>query len=174
MPSQGETRADFLDRCMSDPEANSSFPDSDQRYAFCNSQWDNRKRMVLDLTDIEDGLADVRKQTETIRSDMSRQANDALKETMAIKESIRKLPHAEIIERINKAIETILGKDYKPVLNVTVDNSEVAKEMKQGNDEIIVLLTEIKDRLGKRATGFTFERDQQGFIKSPIKITYAG
>lgn len=39
-PIKGENKNDFIDRCMGDPEANNSFPDSKQRYAFCNSQWD--------------------------------------------------------------------------------------------------------------------------------------
>lgn len=41
-PSQGETRDDFLNRCMADGEANEDFPDPAQRYAFCLSQWENR------------------------------------------------------------------------------------------------------------------------------------
>lgn len=39
-PRQGETKQAFLDRCMADEEANDDFPESDQRFAFCNSQWE--------------------------------------------------------------------------------------------------------------------------------------
>lgn len=42
-PNKGESREDFLSRCMGDSEANASFPDEQQRYAFCNSQWDSAK-----------------------------------------------------------------------------------------------------------------------------------
>ena len=42
-PLDYENREDFLDRCMGDAESNTDFPDTDQRFAFCNSQWDNRK-----------------------------------------------------------------------------------------------------------------------------------
>ena len=38
-PSAGETRDEFLDRCMSDAEAVADFPDADQRFAVCNSLW---------------------------------------------------------------------------------------------------------------------------------------
>lgn len=43
-PLMNENRDEFLDRCMIDAEAQSDFPDNDQRYAFCNSQWDNRNK----------------------------------------------------------------------------------------------------------------------------------
>ncbi len=43
-PNEYESREDFLDRCMSDDESNSDFPDNRQRYAFCNSQWENKKQ----------------------------------------------------------------------------------------------------------------------------------
>ena len=43
-PLSNENRDEFLDRCMIDAEAQSDFPDNDQRYAFCNSQWDNRNK----------------------------------------------------------------------------------------------------------------------------------
>ena len=39
-PGENETRADFLDRCMGDDEAVSTFPRADQRAAFCHSQYD--------------------------------------------------------------------------------------------------------------------------------------
>jgi len=43
-PNENENRDEFLDRCMTDPEAMTDFADSDQRYAFCNSQWDNKDK----------------------------------------------------------------------------------------------------------------------------------
>lgn len=46
-PNKGESRQDFLSRCMGDSEANASFPDEQQRYAFCNSQWDSAKTVPL-------------------------------------------------------------------------------------------------------------------------------
>lgn len=43
-PNYNENRNQFLNRCMSDAESMSDFPSNDQRYAFCNSQWDNRNK----------------------------------------------------------------------------------------------------------------------------------
>ena len=43
-PRDDETREDFLDRCMGDDEAVSDFPDRDQRFAFCNSQWEQDEK----------------------------------------------------------------------------------------------------------------------------------
>lgn len=39
-PRSGEGRQDFLDRCMGDPEARRTAPSSEQRYAFCNSLYE--------------------------------------------------------------------------------------------------------------------------------------
>ena len=44
-PAAGESRDDFLDRCMSDAEAVADYPDSDQRFAVCVSMWEGEKRM---------------------------------------------------------------------------------------------------------------------------------
>jgi hypothetical protein len=38
-PNKGESRKDFIQRCMSSQEANKDFPDRRQRYAFCISQF---------------------------------------------------------------------------------------------------------------------------------------
>lgn len=42
-PKPTESKDEFIKRCMGDSEANHSFPDSEQRYAFCQSQWDEDK-----------------------------------------------------------------------------------------------------------------------------------
>lgn len=44
-PTQGESRDEFIDRCMGDPEALEDFPNNDQRFAFCNSEWERNKDM---------------------------------------------------------------------------------------------------------------------------------
>ena len=38
-PKKNEDKAAYLKRCMSSDKANSDFPDSAQRYAFCQSEW---------------------------------------------------------------------------------------------------------------------------------------
>jgi len=42
-PKDGEKKKDFLDRCMSDEVMNEDYPDKDQRFAICNSIWDERE-----------------------------------------------------------------------------------------------------------------------------------
>ena len=42
-PKPNEQKDEFIKRCMGDSEANNSFPDANQRYAFCQSQWDESK-----------------------------------------------------------------------------------------------------------------------------------
>lgn len=41
-PGTSETEDEFISRCMSDDEASSDFPDEDQRFAFCMSQWEGK------------------------------------------------------------------------------------------------------------------------------------
>jgi hypothetical protein len=38
-PKSDESRKEFMERCMADPESTSVFPDASQRYAVCNSVW---------------------------------------------------------------------------------------------------------------------------------------
>jgi len=45
-PKTGESKDDFLDRCMGDDKMNSEYPDSDQRYAVCNSLWDQEDKSM--------------------------------------------------------------------------------------------------------------------------------
>ena len=68
-PSLGESRDEFVSRCMSDDKVNSEFPDSNQRVAVCNSQFEGGKMSEeqIDLeeyiddqeTKVEDGTLDV-------------------------------------------------------------------------------------------------------------------
>jgi HK97 family phage prohead protease len=41
-PQDGESRDDFIERCMGDQEAVDDFPDHSQRFAVCNSLWNQR------------------------------------------------------------------------------------------------------------------------------------
>ena len=43
-PHSDENRREFLDRCMGDDHAVSKFPDASQRYAVCNSIWDESSK----------------------------------------------------------------------------------------------------------------------------------
>lgn len=41
-PNPNETEGDYMNRCMSDEEMKRKHPDQDERYAVCQSFWDNR------------------------------------------------------------------------------------------------------------------------------------
>jgi len=43
-PKTNESKSDFLDRCMGDSVANKEFPDEKQRFAMCNSQWEEESK----------------------------------------------------------------------------------------------------------------------------------
>ena len=42
-PTADETREEFIDRCMSDAEAVSDYPEADQRFAVCNAFWEEKQ-----------------------------------------------------------------------------------------------------------------------------------
>lgn len=42
-PVSSETRTDFLGRCMANDTMRAEYPDRDQRYAVCESQWSEPK-----------------------------------------------------------------------------------------------------------------------------------
>ena len=41
-PRPGESRSEFLTRCMDDPVARSEFEEPEQRLAVCITQWEDR------------------------------------------------------------------------------------------------------------------------------------
>lgn len=43
IPNNKETHDEWIQRCMSDLESIDSFPDEKQRFAFCESRWENEK-----------------------------------------------------------------------------------------------------------------------------------
>jgi HK97 family phage prohead protease len=62
-PKKNETHDDFIKRCMSDEVMKSEYGDNDQRFAVCQSQWDNSRstnieRRVMPLEDVELRITD--------------------------------------------------------------------------------------------------------------------
>lgn len=53
-PSLGEDRDDFISRCMGDDRVVQEFPDSDQRVAVCNSQFEGGKMTQETQVDLEE------------------------------------------------------------------------------------------------------------------------
>lgn len=48
-PRDGESKEDFLKRCMGNDTMVSEYSNIDQRYAICNTQWRNRGRHNMDM-----------------------------------------------------------------------------------------------------------------------------
>lgn len=53
-PKTNETRSQFIGRCMSDEEARGDFPSRAQRYAFCNSVWEQSKKKKSEKAEKDD------------------------------------------------------------------------------------------------------------------------
>ena len=50
-PRSNESESSFIQRCMTDSEANRDFPDSQQRVAFCYSVWEQSQKFVQHKTE---------------------------------------------------------------------------------------------------------------------------
>lgn len=48
-PNDGETKSDFMDRCMGDDVMVSEYPDEDQRYKVCEKQWDENRGGIMEI-----------------------------------------------------------------------------------------------------------------------------
>ena len=44
-PKNNESKDDFIERCMGDDVMNSEYPDNDQRFGICQTQWKEKKQM---------------------------------------------------------------------------------------------------------------------------------
>lgn len=45
-PIKDERKVDYLPRCMGNKTMNDDYPNTDQRYAICQSTWDKNKAMA--------------------------------------------------------------------------------------------------------------------------------
>jgi hypothetical protein len=49
IPDKGETKKEFINRCMGDSTMLNEYPDNPQRYAVCESQWDSNKEETMNM-----------------------------------------------------------------------------------------------------------------------------
>ena len=59
-PKDGESKKDFLERCMSNKTMNEDYPDNKQRYAVCNSLWEDKKSKSNNGIEIRTFNAEIR------------------------------------------------------------------------------------------------------------------
>ena len=47
-PNTGESESQFISRCMGDSEAQRTFPEEDQRLAFCYAKWEEGEKQNVE------------------------------------------------------------------------------------------------------------------------------
>ena len=52
-PQEDEGHGDFMQRCMGSGTMNEEYPDSDQRYAVCQSIWDDKGGKKMPIKNIK-------------------------------------------------------------------------------------------------------------------------
>lgn len=55
-PKKGESKSDYVSRCMGDKGMIDEYPDEEQRSAVAHSMWDESKKKSFELTDLADSL----------------------------------------------------------------------------------------------------------------------
>jgi co-chaperonin GroES (HSP10) len=43
-PTKKQSKKEFISQCMGNPTMNKEFPDQAQRFAVCNTKWDDKKK----------------------------------------------------------------------------------------------------------------------------------
>ena len=75
-PSLGEDRDDFVSRCMGDDKVVQEFPDSDQRVAVCNSQFEGGKMTEGTQVDLEEYIEEQEAKSEEMDIEFEYKAED--------------------------------------------------------------------------------------------------
>lgn len=79
-PNLGEDRDDFMSRCMGDEKVRDEFPDSNQRVAVCNSQYEGAKMVNDNIVDCDEVEAIDEAKAETIDIAFEYKAHDDAEE----------------------------------------------------------------------------------------------
>ena len=75
-PSLGEDRNDFVSRCMGDDKVVQEFPDSNQRIAVCNSQFEGGKMTEETQVDLEEYIEEQETKSEEMDIEFEYKAED--------------------------------------------------------------------------------------------------
>lgn len=78
-PNIGESREDFIGRCMSDDKVTGEFPDSEQRFAVCTSEFEGGK-MSESQIDLEEYIEEQETKTEVLDIEFEYKASDSEQE----------------------------------------------------------------------------------------------
>lgn len=60
-PNDGESHDDFMSRCMANPTMREEYPEQAQRYAVCQSIWDDKSKGNASVADWVDVVEDFKK-----------------------------------------------------------------------------------------------------------------
>lgn len=75
-PKNGESRSDFISRCMIDKITRREFPDGEQRFAICNALWDQKKNEVVKGISAEYMLAFIKTAKELLDGEIYKEIHD--------------------------------------------------------------------------------------------------
>lgn len=97
-PKQGESRDEFLQRCMADATMVSEFPDESQRYAVCMAQWDRRDQRLA-IPDREVRMAEIRALEPVNDNEMTIEGRAIVYESPTVLYEVNGIKYYEVIAR---------------------------------------------------------------------------
>lgn len=115
-PKDGESKDDFLSRCMGSDMMNDDYPDNDQRYAVCNTLWDKKDENAMP------GDYELRTFGVEIRASDDPDAEPVIQGTAAVYNSPSELLFGQFTEVIEPGFfDGVLKNDVRALWNHNAD-----------------------------------------------------
>lgn len=182
-PEANEEKEKFIERCMADDVMNSEYPDEKQRYAVCQTAWDEKKsapndveRRYLISQDAEFRMGENEAKQPTITGYFAK-FNVLSQDLGGFKEKIepgffrKALETCDVVDLFNHDANYILGRMSAGTLRVWEDNKGLAYECIPPDTQTIndLVLTPIK-RGDIKGNSFGFRVKQGGDLwEQPTK-----
>lgn len=98
-PRDGESKDDFLKRCMADQTTIDEFPDEKQRYAVCLTQFNKKEQKTAEIPAREIRMAEIRVLEPTDQNEMIVEGRAIVYDSPTVMYEIDGIKYYEVIQR---------------------------------------------------------------------------
>jgi len=181
-PHKKEVKKDWLDRCMGEDVMNSEYPDNKQRYAICNSLWEDKEgdsmipeieRRNIDLTEFR--VSDDKKPKLTGYAAMFEKLSEPIfgfREKIAAGAFANSLKKDDIRALFNHDANYVLGRNKAKTLVLKEDGEGLRIEIDPPDTQWARDLQESIRRgdVSQMSFGFVVKKDEWEHIKNKESI----
>jgi len=137
-PRSGESRDEFIDRCMGDAEAVADFPDNGQRFAVCNTFYDEGKKTKLEGVTKMDAIKEIQQAIgEALSNGASKHELKSLEDRLMERLNNRADQSADVDALFSK-FQTELEKTKSEIFEQSKKSAFLAPEKKETFGEFLV------------------------------------